>query len=335
MSIGSSQQSMPPAPQVAPAPAPDAGTARPAATAALSPEPGASSPEPGARPASASATAATAGGAVTVVRAPGALERDRSRYQRRQRVVDMALRFGTPIVLLLLWQWASTSGAIDRQFWPPPTEVASAFGDSVSSGYLGENLWKTFVRLIYGYAGGAAAGILLGLLLGTVRALRVALEPIVSALYTVPKLAIFPLLLLVFGVGDAPKIILTGLGAFFVTCLSTLAAVVSVPAPMHEPMRSFQASWLQTFRHLTVPAVLPEVFHALRLGAGMAVLVLVGMEMIQGANGLGAMIWSSWQVFDTGRMYVGIVVAAVFGVLFQSAIKWAGTLLLPWTRNDR
>lgn len=275
-----------------------------------------------------------AGSPAVVRRLPGRFETDRARHERRRKLVDFGLRFGTPLILLLLWQWASVTEVVDRQFWPAPTDVAGSFVQTIGSGYLLDNLLATIGRLAAGYTGGSLIGIVLGLALGAARPLRVALEPIVSALYTVPKLAIFPLLLLIFGVGDTPKIILTGLAAFFITCLSTMAAVVSIPQAMYEPMQSFGASSMQTFRHLAVPAALPEIFHALRLGSGMAVLVLIGMEMIQGSDGIGAMIWSSWQVFDTERMYVGIVVAAVFGVLFQMSVKWVGNLLLPWTRHE-
>lgn len=269
-----------------------------------------------------------------VSRSPGPVELDRSKYARRQGIINNILRWGTPVVLLAVWQALSVGGALDRQFWPAPTDVASELWGTTIDGYLPSNLWSTIERLVVGYVAGSLIGVLLGLLLGTVRPLRVALEPIISAFYTVPKLAIFPLLLLLFGVGDVPKIILTALAAFFLTCISTIAAVVSVPAAMYEPMRSFGGTRLQTFWHLTFPAVLSEVFVALRLGSGMAVLVLVGMEMIQGDSGLGHVIWSSWQIFDTQRMYVGIVVAALFGVAFQSTIRGIGRLVMPWERRS-
>lgn len=270
----------------------------------------------------------------TVVRQPGQIERNRARFARQRRMVDLLLRFGTPVVFLLLWQYASTSGGLDRQFWPAPTDVARKLEETISSGFLTENLLATTERLMYGYVAGSLIGVAVGMLLGTLRLVRVALEPMISAFYTVPKLAIFPLLLLLFGIGDTPKIILTALATFFVVCISTIAAAVGIAPAMNEPLRSFGATRMQTFRHLTLPAVLPEIFVALRLGAGMSVLVLIGMEMIQGANGLGYVIWSSWQVFDTERMYVGIVTAAVFGVCFQSLIKLLGRLALPWAQRD-
>jgi NitT/TauT family transport system permease protein/sulfonate transport system permease protein len=274
------------------------------------------------------------GGGLQVLRVPGQVERDRAGYARRRRVIDNVLRWGTPVVILALWQVASVSGMVDRQFWPAPLDVIGKFWQTLTSGLLPANLWATVERLLIGYISGAVIGIALGLVLGTVRPVRTAIEPVISALYTVPKLAIYPLMLLLFGIGDTPKIILTALGVFYITCLSTLTAVISITPAMHEPMRSFQATPMQTFRHLTLPAALPDIFVALRLGAGMSVLVLIGIEMIQGADGLGWLIWSSWQVFDTERMYVGILVAAVFGVAFQESVKFLGRVLVPWMDRD-
>lgn len=269
-----------------------------------------------------------------VRREPGPAERDQAAFARRGRVIDSVLRWGTPLLLLVLWQIASVSGVVDRQFWPAPLDVLGKLGRTVADGLLPRMLWATAERLLVGFVVGAVVGTGLGLLLGTVRTLRTAVEPVISALYTVPKLAIYPLLLLLFGIGDLPKIILTGLGVFYITCLSTVSSVVSLSPAVHEPMRSFGATRMQTFRHLILPAALPEIFVALRLGAGMSVLVLIGIEMIQGADGLGWLIWSSWQVFDTERMYVGILVAAVFGVLVQEAVKALGRLCVPWRDRD-
>ncbi|NWL10303.1 ABC transporter permease [Paenarthrobacter nitroguajacolicus] len=271
----------------------------------------------------------------SVHRLPGKAELDQEKFARRRRVTDIVLAWGTPLLFLLAWEYASRNGLLDKQFWPAPFDVVKGTWIAIETGYLPGHLLDTARRLLLGFASGAVLGIVVGLLLGTVRAARVALDPLISAFYTVPKLAIFPLLMLLFGIGDTPKIILTAMSVFFIVAISTLAAIVGIPAAMHEPMRSFGATRMQTFRHLTLPAILPEVWVSLRLGAGMAVLVLVGIEMIQGSSGLGYIIWSSWQVFDVERMYVGIIVSAVFGVFFQWLITRIGRMTTPWVGNSR
>jgi ABC-type nitrate/sulfonate/bicarbonate transport system permease component len=271
---------------------------------------------------------------LVVIRRAGAAERDLERYLRRRRVTDNLLRFGVPLVLLCLWQVAAVNGVIDRQFWPAPTDVYAALKEAIDSGILQEALAVSLKRLFLGWTIGCLAGMAVGLLLGVFRPLRVAIDPIISALYTVPKLAILPLLLLVFGLDDTPIIILVGLSAFFIVVISTTSAVVSVGESYLDPARSFGASRFQTWRHVVGPAVLPEVFVSLRLAAGIAVLVLIGVEFVQGGKGLGWMIWNSWQLLLADRMYVGIVTVALIGVVFQAAIKIVGNLVSPWAGGD-
>ncbi|TQC48770.1 ABC transporter permease [Rhodococcus sp. WS4] len=269
-----------------------------------------------------------------IERRPGAAEQDLDRYLRTRRRKDAALRFGAPVLLVVLWQIVSMSGLVDQRFWPAPTAVFEAFVESLQSGQLLDALGVSVSRILVGFAFGAVAGIVGGLALGSVRGLRIALEPTISALYTVPKLALLPLLLLIFGLGDTPKIILIALAVFFIVVISTTAAVSGVPESYREPARSFGASRFQTFRHVIAPAIIPEVFVGLRIAAGNAVLVLIGIEFVQGGAGLGWMIWNSWQLFAADTMYVGIITVALLGAVFQSAIMLVGRLSTPWIDSN-
>ncbi|MGW0586442.1 ABC transporter permease [Streptosporangium sp. NPDC002607] len=269
-------------------------------------------------------------GGGTVLRRPDLAERDPVRFQRRRVLVDNLLRFGTPVLILAVWQAISSSGLVDQRFWPPPSEIVVSFVELVSSGLVIEAAASTLQVLILGYLGGSLAGILLGVLLGSIRKLRTAIEPIISALYTVPKLAVLPLLLMVFGLGMTPKVLLVAFGVFFIVVISTMSAVAGIPEGYLEPARSFGASRLQTFRHVTLPAMVPEVFTSLRIAIGTAVLLVIGIEFVQGRDGLGFLIWNSWQVFLADRMYAGIVTVSLIGVALQSAVTWIGRRVAPW-----
>ena len=279
---------------------------------------------------------AEGGWAAVVDRTPGPADLDPARYAARRRRRDTALRVGAPLLLLLVWQLVSMTGALSPNLWPSPAKVFGAFLEMLRIGLLQEATLSSLHRLLVGYVVGAVAGYVVGLALGEIRPLRVALVPIVSALYTVPKLAILPLLLLIFGLGDAPKIILIALGVFFILAISTVANVIGVAETDREPAASFHSSWLQTQVHVVIPAIVPGTFTALRIACGNALLILVGMEFIQGESGLGYLIWNSWQLYRADRMYVGIVVVAVLGALFQSLVGWIGQRLAPWAQlTDR
>lgn len=265
-----------------------------------------------------------------VIRKPDLAERDPARFHRRRVLIDNVLRFGTPVALLLVWQVISSTGMVDQRFWPPPSEIVLSFVELVSSGLVLKAATSTLRVLMLGYLAGALVGIVLGVLLGSFKKLRVALEPIISALYTVPKLAVLPLLLMIFGLGETPKVLLVAFGVFFIVVISTMSAVAGLAEGYLEPARSFGANRLQTFRHVTLPAMMPEVFTSLRISIGTAVLLVIGIEFVQGREGLGFLIWNSWQVFLADRMYAGIVTVSIIGVALQSAVTWIGRRVSPW-----
>lgn len=270
-----------------------------------------------------------------IERVPGPAERDADAFRRRGQLSDNLLRWGTPVLVLVLWQLFAMARILDPQFWPSPGAVGQSLVDTVRSGYLIEQLQASMLRFLAGWGSGAFAGLVLGAILGTFRPARMAIEPLVSAVFTVPKLALFPLMLLLFGLGEMPKIILIALTVFVVVTISTATAIVAIPEGMREPLRLGHATRWQTFRHLTFPMVLPEIFVSLRITTGMGVLVLVAVEMVQGASGLGYVIWSSWQVYDVERMYVGIVTMSLVGVALQYLVMWIGRLVMPWRSSGK
>lgn len=268
-----------------------------------------------------------------IVRTPGRAEIDPVKAERRRRRRDLVLAAGTPVVLVLVWQWLAVAGFLDERYWPAPSAIWSAGVELAESGELWDAVWASWKRALIGFSLGSVAGISVGIVLGMFRTIRVALEPVLYAFWTVPKLALLPLLLLIFGIGEAPLIVLVALANFFVMLIPTLVAVTSVPTSFREPALSFGASRVQLLRHVLFPAVLPQIFIALRLAAGVSILVLIGAEFVQARDGLGQLIWRSWSLFLADRMYVGIVVVSISGALFAMTIAMLGKRLLPWVEE--
>jgi ABC-type nitrate/sulfonate/bicarbonate transport system permease component len=266
----------------------------------------------------------------TVVRTPTAREIDPSRFRRRRRRLERGLAWATPVALILLWQWASSAEMIDPRFFPSPTDIWSAGLKSWRDGLLVDNATASFSRVAWGFTLGCGTGIICGIPLGLSRLARAASEPLVYALWTVPKLALLPLLLLIFGLNEKPIVILIAINCFFLVLIPTMAAVRSVPESYREAAVSFRASRWDMLRHVILPAATPQIFVALRLAAGASILVMVGAEFVQARKGLGHLIWNSWSLFLADRMYVGIVVVAVSGALFTMFIGWVGRRLAPW-----
>jgi ABC-type nitrate/sulfonate/bicarbonate transport system permease component len=268
---------------------------------------------------------------VALVRRPGPAEVNPSRFFARQRRMQLGLAWAAAIVFVCLWQAVSSARLIDNQFFPAPTAVWSEGVKLARSGVLGENLWISTKRVLAGFALGGVTGVFTGVVLGANRSVRAALDPLLSAFYTVPKLALLPLLLLVFGLGELPRILLVAISVFFVMWMTTMAAFLATPEGYVDAAKSFGATRAQLFRHVQWPSALPQVFVGLRLSIGVAVLVVVGVEYVDASSGIGWLIWNSWSLFLATQMYVGIVAVALMGVIGTFVIKWLGRLLLPWS----
>ena len=272
--------------------------------------------------------------ASTLRREPGPAERDRRAHRARQRRLEAALAWGVPVVLVGVWQWTAATERINPLFFPAPTDVVATASDMLASGELQHHLGATASRIAIGLLLGVAGGVVVGFAMGMSRLLRAALDSTLSALYVVPKLALLPLLLLIFGVGDTPTILLVAIAVFFLVWITTMHAVMSVPEGWPEAARSFGAGRRQLIRHVLLPASLPQILTGLRLATGMAVLTTVAIEFVQGSEGLGRLIWISWSLFLPRRMYVGIVVVALLGVAANFVVRLLSRLLTPWDRLD-
>lgn len=278
-------------------------------------------------------TATTATTAAALVRAPGRADRDPVGHARRQRIQELVLAFGVPALLLAAWQVAAVRGAIETRIFPAPLRVVSvAWEQFRTSEFYGE-LRISLVRMLLGFAIGVASGIFVGVVMGIFRTAHAALDLLLSALYTVPKLALLPLFLIIFGVGETPLVLLIAITVFFFMWIETMEAIRGVPAAYLEPILVYRNSRWQCFRHALWPAALPRIFVGLKVSAAVSVLTLVAVEFIQADEGVGHNIWFSWSLFRADEMYFGIALVSVIGVAFTKSMEALGFLVMPWTRK--
>ncbi|MFJ8670779.1 ABC transporter permease [Streptomyces sp. NPDC093589] len=270
-----------------------------------------------------------------LVRRPGPRELRPERTHRRRRTLELSLAVAVPLVLVLLWQLAAGQSWIDDRIYPAPSTILADGWDRALAGELWPDVRATLQRVLAGYAIGTGSGYLLGLLMGSLHLVRAALEPLLDALYVVPKLALLPVFLNMFGLGEGPQVALVAATVFFFVWISTMAAVLAIPAGHRDAGQVFGASAWQMFRHVLLPASLPAVLVGARIAAGVAVLVIVASEQIAATDGLGHLIFDSRALFQNDVMFVGIVCVALLGVLFSELVRLAGRFLTPWAPRDR
>lgn len=239
-----------------------------------------------------------------------------------------------PLAALAVWQTLSSQAVLDPLFFPPPLVLASSAWSMMESGELGRQVLATLSRVGMGFLAGALAGLLCGLLMGTVTLARHAVEPMISALFTTPKLALFPMLMLVFGIGETPGLILIATGCFIVVALHTLDAVRGVNRAYLELAGNYGAGKMAIFRKVYLPASLPQIYTGLRLGAGRALTITIAIELVSAEDGLGGMIWIAWQSLTTDRLYVGVLATATMGMLFHMSLRYLEGRFIPWKKAE-
>lgn len=234
------------------------------------------------------------------------------------------------VVLLATWELVVRTGLYSGLFLPAPSRIAMSLGSMISDGTLVTHLVFTLSRIALGLIGGASVGVLLGLAMGMSTRVRRLFDPIVAALHPIPRLAFFPLLIVLFGIGEVSKMAAVSLGAFFPMLLNTVAGVRGMN-PVHlELARSYGATRRQMFLRVLLPGSMPLMLTGLRLSANVAFHATIGVEMVGSRTGIGALLWLSWQTFRIDQLYATLTVIATIGVGLATLIRWVTVRGAPW-----
>jgi len=272
-----------------------------------------------------------------IVLTPTAADRDPVKYNRRRRTTEVTLAIAVPVVLLVILQIGADQEWWSRIFYPSVTDVVRELRSMFVERDFAYDLWVTIRRLMLGYIFGSLVGLLFGFVLGLNRLTRKALEPLLNALYTVPKIALLSPLLIAFGFYDKPIVVLIAITVFFFVWVPTQSAVMSVQASFREAATVFGVNRWQMFRHVMLPATLPSIFVTLRVAISVAILTVIGVEFVFApqARGLGYIINDARSTLSSRVAWAGILIASVLGVTFTWIVRIAERLLLPWNKEDQ
>ena len=248
-----------------------------------------------------------------------------------------------PFALLgALWWALAEQGVLGNEFvLPPPERVLDHARLLIQDGTLPDQTFATLRRVVVAYTLAVAAGIGIGTLIGCVPAVRLALRPIVSFLFPTPKVALYPAMLIVLGLGSASKVALGFAEALFPVLLATAAGTSQV-----EPRLVWSAAALGTPRRaslwkVVIPAALPAILTGARIALVGAIIGVFLGEMIAGANGLGHLMAVAYRTLDTPGMYVAIITVSVLGYLLdrtflsRAAACWPGPRRSVRRRGDQ
>lgn len=225
--------------------------------------------------------------------------------------------------------WYVLAVIVDLHVLPTPTEVYLNLGNLYDT-RLHIHILASLYRVVLGIAISLLLGVSTGLLMAYSKTWNRILNPLVYFTYPVPKTALLPVVMLLFGLGDTSKVIIIVLIVVFQVIIAVRDAALNIPSETYNPIRSLGASKLQIFRYITFPAIMPELLTNLRLSIGTALSILFFAEGYGTQLGIGYYILDAWTRIDYMGMYAGIVAISLFGfvlfvltdILEEEVCKW-------------
>jgi NitT/TauT family transport system permease protein len=234
------------------------------------------------------------------------------------------------VFVIAIIEWGTRSGWISALTLPRPSDVLLTFSELYQSGLLFKHLIPSLTRLIIGAAIGVSVGIMTGVLIGLFSYVRAGLSPIIAAIFPIPKIALLPLFVIWFGIDEGSKYALIAFGTFTPTVVATFGAVDNVDRSLIRMGQSFGLTWLSIVRKIVLPGAMPGILSGLRISLAIAIILLVAAEMLGAEYGIGAYILEAGSLYDLERLFAGVVILSILGVLVSVAIGFLERRILRW-----
>jgi sulfonate transport system permease protein len=265
-----------------------------------------------------------------------ALSDDRARAERaagerrtRRAILNLVIRVISVAAFLALWELVGRG--VDPVLFTTPSAVAVAAVDMIRSGELWTYLYPSLVVLLYGFSLAVVFGIAIGLLLARYWMLDVALSVYITFLYSIPSVALVPLIVLWAGYEQTAKVIILFMFAFFPMVINTYQGVKAVDPKLVEVGRAFRCNEGQLWSNIVIPASLPFIVTGLRLALGRGLIGMVLADLYTALSGVGYLIARTAATYQVNRMFVPIVALGLLGVTLTALLRLAEKYVAPWT----
>jgi len=246
----------------------------------------------------------------------------------------LVLSLVTVATLLFIWWLITALGLVKPLFVPSPQAIVLKFVSIWSNGFTNTPLWAhTLIsagRVFGAFALACAIGVPLGLAMGMVPAVRGIFDPLIEFYRPIPPLAYLPLMIIWFGIGETTKVLLIFLSVFAPVALGARAGVRSAAIEQIHAAYSFGGTRWQVLKSVILPAALPEILTAMRVGIGFGWTTLVAAEMVAATKGIGYMVLAASQFLQTSTVIMGIFVIAAIAYLFDMLMRFIERKVVPW-----
>lgn len=245
-------------------------------------------------------------------------------------ITPFLARYGLVIAFLVLWQASSTLGWVNASVFPPLDQIIRALWKAIATGAILDDIAISLQRSGIAFVAAVGLGVPLGLFMGQVRAIERALDPLLQFFRQTSALALYPVFILLLGLGETSKIFVIFWATLFPVLLSTIGGVKEVDQKLIEMARTYGAGSLQIFRRVVLPASVPAIFVGLRLSATTALLLLIAAEMIGANKGIGFQVMNAQYNFQIPLMFAAILLLALLGLAANAALVFMQRRLCRW-----
>ena len=242
-------------------------------------------------------------------------------------------QIGVLIAIIAAWEIAATTGLLNAFFWSQPSAIWKTFTIFVTEGDAWTDIAFTFRSTIFGFLLGTSVGSLVGLSFWWSRNYAAIVQPYIICFESIPKLALAPLIILVFGLGLSSKVAIAFALTFVISTLTTFAGVKALDPDGEKLFYSLGATRWQVFRKLVVPFCLPWIISVLRVNIGLALTGAIVGEFIASQHGLGRAILYAGQTYDIALVWVAVLVLSTLAVIMYAIVSWLEGVLRKGTRQ--
>lgn len=236
-------------------------------------------------------------------------------------------------VFLLTWEWMAAIGVFPSIFFPRPTEIFAEYVSMIGDGSLAHHFSSSLINLAIGFGLAASIGVIVGLIAGTFKWVNMIISPYYWSLYSMPSIAIWPLLVLWLGFGRTAKIILIIISAVMPVLINTIAGVGTVDPVLVRVGKSMNASRLQRYRKIVIPFTLPFILAGFKQGMSHALSTLVVSEMLGSTQGLGYIIIRKVEGFNPAGVFAVLLLLAAMAMIMAGSMSWLQGRVTPWSKQ--
>ena len=234
------------------------------------------------------------------------------------------------LVILGVWSVITSLGLVNPTLVPSPQQIGWKFVELLSTGQLEQDIWMSTQRVLVGVVLGIFVAVPVGFLIGWYKNLRTFLDPLINFFRALPPIALIPLVIIYFGIGELAKVIILFYASFFAGVIVMYEGVAQISPIFIRVAKTLGASEWEIFRKVIIPLTMPHIFTALRVALGVAWATLVASELVAAQKGLGALIQSAGAYFQMDVIYVGIISIGFIALMMDFLLRQVGTSLVKW-----